>query len=41
MESNNELKKLILKIARYYFDGIIDLNDICLDNILLDEHFSI
>ena len=38
MESNNELNKIDIKNCTcYYFDDIININDLDLDNILLDE----
>ena len=38
MGSNNKLKEINVKIrACYYFDGLINIHDLDLDNILLDK----
>ena len=38
MDSNDELKKIDIKIRMYYyFDHIIKIKDFNLDNILIDE----
>ena len=38
MESNDELKEIDIKSCTcYYFDGIINIEDFNLDNILIDE----
>ena len=38
MASNNELKEIYIKnYACYYFDDIININDLHLNNLLLDE----
>ena len=38
MESNNKLKEIATKNRTcYYFDGIININDLDLDTVLLDE----
>ena len=38
MKRNNELKEIVTKNCTfYYFDDIINVNDLDLDNILLDE----
>ena len=38
MENNNELNKVGIKNRTcYYFDDIIDINNLGLDNTLLDE----
>ena len=38
MESNNELKEIYIKKSdSYYFDDIININDLDLDRVLLDE----
>ena len=36
----NELKKLLLKIACYYFDTIIKIEDFDFGNISLDENYE-
>ena len=38
MENNNELKEVNIKnVACYYFNAIINMNNLDLDNILFDE----
>ena len=37
LNSNDELKEMILKIVCYYFDDIIKIENFNLDNILIDE----